>query len=287
MPEPSKLTIVSYNIGLAAKGLEILTKTFQENRDLKNADIICLQEASFKQKPDAEVIARSLGAEYEYTYAEAQSALGVMQANAIIYNRKKLDLISSEVMRLPQLPTYMYFLYMPMVGKTRFDERNCLIQTFVFKGNKIRVYNTHLDVRGGWKLKEDQLMSILRRVDSSDSTSLDILCGDLNTATIVPEKLSNKRKFMEKLKRHFSGKDFNEVSSNIEWTFNVANMHPKERFYHLYQIIKKLGVNLNLKWKTDFIFTRCKKPFRVVDKAYTLDVDGSDHLPLVFKINYA
>lgn len=280
------ITFVCYNIGLGGRYLRKIIDNFSQNKDLSRADIICLQESSsINDKLDSQVIAEKLGQDYESTNVEAQKVFGVMQANAIIYNRKKFDLISSEVLQLPSLPTYMYFLYLPLVGKAKFDQRSCLIQTFIYKGKIIRVYNTQLDVRGGWKLKEEQIKAVLERVDSLKKAHLEIICGDLNTANILPERFSNKERFLRKLKWLLARRDFFDASSEVKWTFQIRYINPRARYFKPLRLLEKLGININVKRKVDFIFVRAnRKYFKIDEPAYTLEVGGSDHLPLVLRV---
>jgi endonuclease/exonuclease/phosphatase family metal-dependent hydrolase len=279
MPKQSTLKFITYNIGLGGKKLPQIISDFSRNEKLAKPDLICLQESSFSKVSDAQKIAESLGEEYQFIHAEAQEIFKkVVQANAIVYNSKKLDLISSEVIKLDQQSKLTSFL--------KSQERNFLVQTFLYKSKKIRVYNTHLDLHGGWGLKRRQVGEIIARIKSNNHSDLTIFCGDLNTVTYSADVLKSRKKFVDYFSARLRRLGFKDTTLSIPWTQHVQNINPRARFFWVYKAIKSLGINLEIRQKTDYIFVKAAHPFAVENGAYSVETNGSDHLPVVLEISY-
>ncbi|HYF05594.1 MAG TPA: endonuclease/exonuclease/phosphatase family protein [Patescibacteria group bacterium] len=165
-----ELKIITYNVH-GGRNLHKLKEILENNTNLKNADIICLQEVEdhFSEgTPRAALLAEALGYEYIYVPAREIGKKGT-HGLAIITRLKILEHSAAS------LPFY----------KQIYNSRKRIVQFALLetKGKRFGISNVHLDVRLN---PEDRLAQLDAAINIADHwhSMPTILVGDLNTIPV-------------------------------------------------------------------------------------------------------
>lgn len=246
-----KLRICTWNI---KKGqyLPRLLKEVSENGTFSGLDIFGVQESFIHDEAeDASKITKVLGSDYKYFQKNVQIRNNLLLGNAFIWNTKRINITKKESFFLPDvygdhLPKWekMLFKFIPK------QERNCIVVSGKFGKKTIRVYVTHLDVLGYFH-KRAQLKAIFTHSDAQKPVDITCVIGDFNTFKVV----SRPRWRNLSVDALLSG--FQDVTTEIVWTFKRPIVKHKQ--------------------KLDSIFI---KPFDFPYKSWSMDVRGSDHIPI-------
>lgn len=229
----------------------------KHHRDFQNVDVIALQESSADRRgDDASAIAHTLGesyTSYQYVYHHLKTR---PQANALVWNTARVQFEAVEHHILPnrtqvRIPRAERVL----LNRFKLQARVNLIGYGVFARHSLRVCTAHLDVLG-YRFKRQQFRAILDDLQSRPPAELSILAGDFNTIRV------GGKPTWDQLKRDAAELDMWAISDEIPWTQAVRA--------------------LRLRQKLDEIFVACDLPIR--SKVWTLDVQGSDHLPIFAEI---
>ncbi len=230
-----------------------LLELVAQHPDFRGLDVITLQEASVHENgDDASSIAQLLGDTYA-SYHHVYHHLGARaQANALIWNTTRVQMAAIEHHLLPQheqvhLPRAERML----LKRVKRQPRVNLIGEAQWNQLELRVCSAHLDVLG-YRFKERQFRAVLDELHARPRVDLTLLAGDFNTLRL------GSRPTWARLKRDAAEAGLDAISDEIPWT----------------QAIRAL----RMKQKLDEIFLASKQPYRA--RVWTLDVDGSDHLPI-------
>lgn len=244
----------SWNIQVGMKRAAILD-VVQNHRDFRNLDMMALQEASAHAKgDDASQIACALGdgyAAYHHVYHHLKSR---PQANALVWNTKRIhfDAIEHHI-----LPTYVQAVVTRpervVLNRLKQQARVNLVGDGTFGDYTLRVCSAHLDVLG-YRFKQQQFRAVLDDLLARPPVDLMILAGDFNTIRI------GGRPTWAQLKHDAAKMNLSPIADRIQWTQKT----------------------LRLKQKLDEIFVGTSHPIH--SHVWTLDVQGSDHLPIFAEI---
>ena len=234
-----------------------LLKEVSKNKIFAGLDIVGIQESFIHEEiEDAARIAKTLGPDYKCFQANIQIRRNLVQGNAFIWNSKRIKITKSESFFLPDV----HGLHMPNWERTFFkfvpkQERNCIVAEGKLGKKTIRIYVTHLDVFGYFH-KRAQLKAIFTHSDAQKSVDITCIIGDFNTFKIA------RRPRWRNLAGDALESGFRDLTTEIIWTFS----RPRVRF----------------KQKLDSVFI---KPFDFPYKSWSLNIKGSDHIPIFCDIN--
>lgn len=245
------LRICTWNIKLGI-GLPLILEEIKRNEELKNVDILGLQEASVHNNiEDSSVIAKNLGKHYDYFQVSTDTLKGMPQANAIIWNKKTFDIEKVGSFSLPKKhQNKLSKIERLFLSFIKGRQRNSISVEGKFQNKTVRVYISHLDVVG-FSHKLSQINSILTDNESSKKADVTLIMGDLNTF-----KLRSRPTWI-KISDSIEKKGFKDLTSDVLWTFKFSKIKVSQ--------------------KLDAIFL---KPNNIDYKSWTLDVSGSDHIPV-------
>lgn len=251
------LKIVTWNI-FFGKELGRILDVVRTNKEFANVDFFILQEASVHDGiEDAERIASAIGKDYDYFLATAQERKGMVQANAVIWNTKRVTVSNKEVLPLPTFRQAKLGHFEKTIKHiSKKEKRNSLIIEGIVDKKTFRLYATHFDVIG-FELKTVQLLCLLE--DNAKRNTKDFTCiaGDLNTFKII------KHPTWKTLKMLADYHGFTDITTHITWTFH-------KRAFHYFQ-------------KTDSIFI--KKSDTISYSSESRNFPGSDHIPIFADIS--
>jgi endonuclease/exonuclease/phosphatase family metal-dependent hydrolase len=246
------LRICSWNIQVGMKRAQIL-ELVAGHPDFRGLDLMMLQEASVHAHgDDASSIAQVLGVAYA-SYHHVYHHLGARpQANALVWNTTRVQMDTIEHHTLPQHEQ----LKVPraeraLLNRVKRQPRVNLIGAGKWNDLTLRVCAAHLDVLG-YRFKQRQFRAVLDQLRARPRADLILLAGDLNTFRI------GSRPTWAQLKRDAAELGLDAISDEIRWTQAVRA--------------------LRLKQKLDEIFFASALPYQT--RVWTLDVNGSDHLPI-------
>lgn len=250
------LRFCSWNIQVGMKRAQIL-EVVTQHRDFRNVDVIALQEASaHAQSDDASSIARALGETYTSYYHIYNHLKTRPQANALVWNttRVQFDAIQHHI-----LPTYLQ-VTVPraervFLNRLKRQARVNLIGDGKYETFSLRVCTAHLDVLG-YRFKRQQFRAILEDLRARSQVDVLILAGDFNTFRI------GGKPTWAQLKHDAAELGLRAISDDIKWTQAVRA--------------------LRLRQKLDEIFVATTRACH--SRVWTLDVEGSDHLPMFAEI---
>jgi len=250
------LCFCSWNIQVGTKRAQLLD-VIKYHRDFQKIDLIALQETSANSHgDDASVIAKTLGesyTSYQYIYNHLKTR---PQANGLVWNtaRLKFDAVEHHI-----LPDHTQVLVSraerALLNRVKRQARVNLVGHGAFENYTLRVCSAHLDVLG-YRFKRQQFRAVLDDLGARPPADLTILAGDFNTIRI------GGKPTWAQLKRDAAELGLRAISDDIPWTQAVRA--------------------LRLRQKLDEIFVGSSHPVR--SKVWTLDVDGSDHLPIFAEI---
>jgi len=153
--------------------------------------------------------------------------------------------------------------------KTR-QQRKILSGTFLYKGKKIRITTTHIDVAGNLEERLRQNNYLMQYVLSKPAVRYEIICGDFNT-------IRGFTFHKEVAALNLLYKDFSEICSEISWTEDFY--HCSFRSKHVEKIVRNL--HIHYRQKLDHIWS---KGFNI-QESKLLPIEGSDHFPLLADVS--
>lgn len=220
------IKVVSYNIKHAKKINEAVT--LLKEQGLADADIILLQEMTSK---GVKKMADALNYDYVFYPAVRHPILKTGFGNAVL---SKWPILNDHKVILPQT-------------KPNARHRIAVGATVLINNKEVVVYSLHMGIFVN-PIQRKKIVNAL--IDSlPETTEYCIIAGDFNTFT---------QKDREYIARSFSESDFNQTTSNIDWTYS--------QWYFF-----------NRKSKLDHIFT---KGMRKINAGRIIDRSPSDHLPV-------
>lgn len=171
--EPGKeLKVVSFNIRWrSGKELESLIKSFQDDPEIGDATIMCLQEVDRRKKRSghtntAKLIAEKLGLHYAWAAPPAPKAKDEEETGVAILSTFPLSDLTRIV--LPH----------PGPNKRR---RVALGATLQINGQSWRVYSVHAETRISVARKLEQMQAVLTDLAKYPPSTPSIVMGDFNT----------------------------------------------------------------------------------------------------------
>ena len=187
------LRVCSWNVQLGRR-LEVVLSALEE---LGRPDVLALQEVSRAGGlEDAARLAERLGPEYKCWQVTAQLLRGREQANALIWNRRRVAVEQREVLDLP---------------RSRRSRRNALMIEGRFGRRRLRLFCVHLDVLGVAH-RRDQLRAVLDHDADRPAADLTVIAGDLNTFGL------NGRPAWAGLYAEALAHGFQDVTAGVGWT---------------------------------------------------------------------
>lgn len=220
--------------------------------DFVGLDVMAIQESFIHEEiEDAYKIAKALGPSYDYFQENMRLPFGLIQGNAFIWNKKRISITKKSSFFLPDVKSN----HLPRWERTilRFlpkQERNCLVLEGKLGKKSLRIYVTHFDVIGFYH-KRAQLDAIFAHDLLQPPTDLCCIVGDFNTFKIVSRP--KWRNLAETARNH----GFSDLTTEIFWTFSRRRVRFRQ--------------------KLDSIFI---KPYDFKYKSWSLDINGSDHIPV-------
>lgn len=251
---PQILRFCSWNIQVGLKRARVLD-VIATQRDFQNLDLLALQEASlYESGDDASQIAKVLGESYA-AYHHVYHHLGTRpQANALVWNKARVQF---QPIQHHILPTYLQVLLpraeRAVLQRLKKQTRVNLVGDGMFGNVSLRVCAAHLDVLG-YRFKRQQFRAILDDMQARTPVDLSIVAGDFNTIRIGGHPT------WAQLRQDAAEINMRAISDKILWTQST----------------------LRLKQKLDEIFVASAQPIQ--SRVWTLDVQGSDHLPMFAEI---
>lgn len=233
------LRVCTWNINLGVRLDEVLD-VVSAHRDFAGLDLFALQEASVHHgQPDSQAIAALLGHDYECHQVTAQTIRGHIQANAMIWNRRRVKVERFDHLRLAG-------------GRGLYkQQRNSVVVESTFDGLSVLAYSVHLDIFGATH-KREQLLDVMADRLARRPADLTIVAGDLNLFHL------SRWPSWSKLIEAYEAEGFTDAGRRIRWT-------------HSHRA-------LPIKQKLDSILVRA--PANVKLRSWTVEVRGSDHIPL-------
>lgn len=246
-----KLRICTWNIK-QGQYLPILLTEIEKNKDFSGLDMLAIQESFIHDETeDAVKIKNLLGSNYDYYQENVRLPFGLVQGNAFIWNKKRLNITKKASFYLPDV----YGHHLPKWEKVLFkfmpkQDRNCLVMEGTMGAKTVRIYVTHLDVVG-FSHKRAQLDAIFEHDLVQEPVDLCFIIGDFNTFKFV------SRPNWKSLSESAEAAGFSDLTTEIIWTFSRRQVRFKQ--------------------KLDSIFV---KPYSFKYKSWSLDIKGSDHIPV-------
>jgi endonuclease/exonuclease/phosphatase family metal-dependent hydrolase len=212
-------------------------------RALPSLDLISLQELSIHDgRDDADEIAAHLGPEWRSAQVTAQVVSGRAQANGLVWNASRIELLGVETVELPT-PSGRVMRSLPPTRRT------ALMAEMGVAGLQLRLYAVHLDVFGITH-KHAQLARVFDDASARSAANLSLIAGDMNTYGI------GGRPRWTELRRLAEAANFEELTAGVGWTHRA----------------------LGVRQKLDAVFA---SPRGLRHHARRLPLPGSDHLPVL------
>lgn len=266
-----EIRMATWNLNFGLELPEILT-TIEKTKDFKGLDFLALQEASIHHgKEDAQAIATLLGDEYSYFQMTAQTQKGYPQANALIWNGKRVTSASTEIFEMPPFHSESR-LHKPykkifdaeyrvaVVLKTIFQRRISLVTEGEIYGSTFRLYVIHFDLLN-LASKTKQMNFVIQDSNRRRHVDTEIIAGDINTFRYFKFPTWSG---IQRLAQH---EGFVDLTTHIPYTYfdrRHSRRIPPEQ-------------------KLDAIFVR-QSP-QLPNRSWGLDVKGSDHIPIFANIS--
>jgi endonuclease/exonuclease/phosphatase family metal-dependent hydrolase len=267
------ISIATWNLHYCLELPQIL-KSIKESNHFKNIDFLMVQEASIHEgQEDASSIASVLGKEYTYFQATAQKLKDFPQANALIWNKRKIEIDIFDILELPPFhkDSRLHIPYKKIFDKEHrlaillrnvLQKRISLLIEGKIYEKTFRIYVVHFDIVG-FASKKRQMSFVLDNANKRKKVDIEIIAGDINTF-----KYFNMPQWTS-IKESTQKAGFIDLTTDIKWTFSDT------RFSRPYLA----------KHKLDAIFIRHKeKTSQVAYTSWSLDIAGSDHIPVFAKI---
>jgi endonuclease/exonuclease/phosphatase family metal-dependent hydrolase len=238
------LRVCTWNLNLGLRLDEIL-EAVSKHRDFHGLDLVALQEASVHgSRPDGVAIASVLGRDYECHQVAAQTIMGRVQANALIWNRRRVNVERADHMQLPRARSGV------RPGRVLLAQRrNTVVVEGAADGHSFVAYSVHLDIFGAAH-KQAQLTHVLEDRKSREPADVTVVAGDLNLYHL------SRWPSWSKLIRAYQREGFVDAARSVRWTHSVGGIRQK-----LDSILVRSTLELKL-------------------RSWTLPLKGSDHIPL-------
>lgn len=253
------LRFCSWNIQVGIKRARVL-ETVAHHRDFQHVDVIALQEAStHAHGDDASSIAHALGEAYTSYHHVYHHLKTRPQANALVWNTARVNFDSIEHHTLPNhRQVHVPRAERVLLNRLKQQPRVNLVGEGAYAEKfSLRVCTAHLDVLG-YRFKRQQFRAVLEDLRARSRVELLLLAGDFNTFRI------GGRPTWAQLKRDAAELGLRAISDEIPWTQAVRA--------------------LRLKQKLDEIFFASSHTYHA--RVWTLDIEGSDHLPIFADITF-
>src|SRR2546427_6896990 len=195
----SMLRVCTWNISLGVRLDEILDAV-SKHRGFAGLDLFALQEASVHRgHADARTIAAALGSEYECHQVTAQTIKGRIQANAMIWNPRRVKVDRFDHLRLTG-------------GRRLYNQqRNSVVVEGESDRMSVLAYSVHLDIFGATH-KREQLLDVME--DRPGRTP-----ADLPTAAGAPNRDPPARTpAWAKLIDAYEAGGFTDAARAVRWT---------------------------------------------------------------------
>jgi endonuclease/exonuclease/phosphatase family metal-dependent hydrolase len=234
-----------------------MLESIERNEDFHGLDLLALQEASVHEgREDAGAIAERLGSEYRHLQVATHLLRGRVQANALVWNSKRVQVFDQDVLRLPQrAESELSRAERTLLRVMPVQQRICLVFDCWVSGLAVRVYVAHLDVMG-YEHKLSQFQRILSDFSAREPVDITILAGDLNTF-----KMATRPRWT-KLREAAAAAGFEDLTTEIRWTHSIKRVPVRQ--------------------KLDAIFVSSERPLRY--QSWSLPEQGSDHIPVFAEI---
>jgi endonuclease/exonuclease/phosphatase family metal-dependent hydrolase len=236
--------------------LDRILRSIEETDDFARLDLLALQEASVHDGyEDAEAIAARLGRDYRHFQVETHVLQGYVQANALVWNSRRVRILEKDVLQLPhRTENRLSRAERTLLSVLPAQQRMALVFDTWVAGQAVRLYVAHLDVLG-YQHKLQQFNRILDDLAAREEADITIVAGDLNTF-----KMATRPRWT-RLRAAAEAAGFEDLTTDIKWTHRSRVM---------------------ARQKLDAIFLRCERPLRY--ESWSLDLPGSDHIPVFAEI---
>jgi len=247
-----RLRLCTWNLHLGLK-LDRILESLERYEDFRGLDLFALQEASEHEgSQDAEAIAQRLGSEYRHLQVATHLLRGRIQANALVWNANRVQLLDQDVLKLPlRAESRLSRTERALLRVMPVQQRICLVFDCRVSGLALRIYVAHLDVMG-YQHKLEQFQRILSDLSTREPVDVTILAGDLNTF-----KMATRPRWT-RLRAAAAGSGLEDLTTDIKWTHAIRRVPVRQ--------------------KLDAIFVGCERPLRY--QSWSLDLPSSDHIPV-------
>jgi len=204
------LRVCTWNINLGVRLDEILDAV-SKHRDFAGLDLFALQEASVHRgHADARTIAAALGSDYECHQVTAQTIKGRIQANAMIWNRRRVKVDRFDHLRL--------------TGGRRLyrQQRNSVVVEGESDRMSVLAYSVHLDIFGPTH-KREQLLDVMEDRHGRTPADLTIVAGDLNLYHL------SRWPSWSKLIDAYEAEGFTDAARSIRWTHSARPLPIRQK----------------------------------------------------------
>ncbi len=267
------ISLATWNLHYGIELKDILT-SIKNTEDFVDIDFLMLQEASLHNGfEDASLISQIMGENYTYFQATAQKLKEFPQANAIIWNKKKIQVKTFDILDLPpfhkgsRLQAQYKRIYdkehrLAIFLRNVFQKRISILLEGTIYNKSFRIYVVHFDIVG-FASKKKQMNFILNDANTREKVDIEIIAGDINTFKYfnVPQWTS--------IKETTQKAGFIDLTTEIKWTFTDARFKRKYLAKH----------------KLDAIFIRDNTLSKLHYKSWSLEIQGSDHIPVFANIS--
>jgi endonuclease/exonuclease/phosphatase family metal-dependent hydrolase len=252
-----KIRIATWNISYA-NDLSAILNAIRYQDEFKDIDIFALQEGAMHNgHEDAFYIAKALGKDYAYFQGTTQQGKDLIQANALVWNTKRVKVKKKEIITLPNYKTApLGAIEKTFKALTHKEKKNSVMIEGNIDNTTFRMYGSHFDVLA-MKLRTLQLQKLLDHHISREPVEIACIAGDLNTFKII------KRPKWTDLHAAAKAHNFIDITTDIQWTFR----HLKFRY----------------RQKLDSIFMQKNKQMHFT--SWSVNVKGSDHIPIFANID--
>lgn len=242
----------TWNVQLGRR-LERVLGVMARVPDFASVDVLALQEASVREaNHDAEAIAQTLGSTFRHHQETYHYLRNRAQANALVWNTARVQLDTIDSLALPKRYEVAlsrnegaFLRAFPIQG------RAALVSEGTFGSVSLRVCSVHLDVVG-FAHKRAQFNAVIQELEARPPADMTIVGGDFNTFRF------GSRPDWRALKSRAAQAGLEPISDAIPWTAGIRSIRFRQ--------------------KLDEIFAGSNR--RIQTRVWTLDVKGSDHLPL-------
>ena len=196
------LRVCTWNINLGLR-LDDILEAISKHRDFAGLDLLALQEASVHGgRQDGDAIASVLGRGYECHQVAAQSVRGHVQANALIWNPRRVKVERAGHLQLPRA-----------TGGSQ--QRNTVVVEGQADGHSLLAYSVHLDIFGA-EHKQAQIRHVLEDRNARPPADITVLAGDLNLYHL------SRWPSWSKLIRAYQSEGFVDAARSIRWTHSMG-----------------------------------------------------------------